>query len=199
MSSIVSSIGREPAAELNGRIALVVSEARQSRGWSAAVLAERSGVSRAMVSKIERGEVQASAVILARLSGALELTLSELIGRAEYAESRIVKREDQLTWVDPESGYVRRSVSPPAARVVEIVEVVLPGGSDVATPASSFAFMNQQLLILNGILHLQQGDAQHVLEPGDCIFLGEPQDCRFMNPSAETIRYLVVLTKKTQD
>ena len=41
--------------------------ARQARDLSASALAERSGVSRAMIGKIERGEAQPTAALLGRL------------------------------------------------------------------------------------------------------------------------------------
>ena len=64
-------------------LAAAVAAARAAQGLSASALAERSGVSRAMIAKIERAEAQPTAALLGRLSGALGLTLSELIARAE--------------------------------------------------------------------------------------------------------------------
>jgi transcriptional regulator with XRE-family HTH domain len=76
------------------------------RGWSLTDLAQRSGVSRAMINKVERGEASPTASLLGRLSGAFGLTLSALLARTEttYA-GRIVRAKDQLLWTDPASGY----------------------------------------------------------------------------------------------
>ncbi|MFZ3004737.1 MAG: helix-turn-helix transcriptional regulator, partial [Phenylobacterium sp.] len=52
---------------------------RDRRGWSLADLAERAGVSKATISKIERQEVSPTAVILVRLAGAFDLTLAGLL------------------------------------------------------------------------------------------------------------------------
>jgi transcriptional regulator with XRE-family HTH domain len=185
-----------PTADLTARIAAVVATARQDRGWSLGELAERSGVSRAMVAKIERAVVQPSAVILARLSGALELTLSELIGRAERSGSRVSRRAGQPVWTDPVTSYRRRSVSPAAARLLEIVEVELPGGVEVALPAASYTFLDQQLLVLSGRLDFTEGAETHHLRSGDCLQLAEPRDCVFTNPGSGPTRYLVVLAKR---
>ena len=51
-------------------------------------LAETSGVSRAMISKIERGESSPTAVLLGRLSAALELSVSELLTGARLGDGR---------------------------------------------------------------------------------------------------------------
>ena len=79
------------------------------RGWSLTDLAQRSGVSRAMINKVERGEASPTASLLGRLSGAFGLTLSALLARTEttYA-GRIVREKDQLLWTDPASGYIVR-------------------------------------------------------------------------------------------
>ena len=62
---------------------------RDGRGWSLAELAERSGVSKATISKIEREEVSPTAVILVRLAGAFDLTLAGLLLRAEGEGKRL--------------------------------------------------------------------------------------------------------------
>jgi transcriptional regulator with XRE-family HTH domain len=51
---------------------------RRARGWPIDRLAEASGVSRAMISKIERGESSPTAVVLGKLSAALQLSVAEL-------------------------------------------------------------------------------------------------------------------------
>src|ERR1700730_12237152 len=105
---------------LSVRLAFAVRTARQARHLSVAVLADRANVSRAMVGKIERGEVQPTAALLARLSGALGMTLSELVARAERDDARrLMRLEDQPVWVDPESGYQRRAISPPSGSPLE--------------------------------------------------------------------------------
>ncbi|MBV9456432.1 MAG: helix-turn-helix transcriptional regulator, partial [Bradyrhizobium sp.] len=53
--------------ELGQRLAQRIRLERDSRGWSLAELAERSGVSKATISKIERAEVSPTAVVLVRL------------------------------------------------------------------------------------------------------------------------------------
>src|SRR5436305_735088 len=86
-SSAMSTIVNDPTAPLAARIALE----REARGWSLAALAAKSGVSKAMISKIERGEASPTATLLGRLSGAFGLTLSTLLARAEHAGGRLVR------------------------------------------------------------------------------------------------------------
>ncbi|MGH3783452.1 MAG: helix-turn-helix domain-containing protein, partial [Pseudonocardiaceae bacterium] len=64
---------------LSASLAATLHAARLAGGLSASALAERSGVSRAIIGKVERGEAQPTAALLWRLSGALGMTLSELV------------------------------------------------------------------------------------------------------------------------
>ena len=94
---------------LDGRIAARVLAERTSRGWSLEQLAERSGVSRAMISKIERGESSPTATLLGRLSGAFGLTLSSLLARAELQSGRLLRAADQPQWKDRKSTRLNSS------------------------------------------------------------------------------------------
>jgi transcriptional regulator with XRE-family HTH domain len=182
--------------DLSTAIATTLQAARQARGMSGGALADRSGVSRAMISKIERGETQPTAALLARLAAALGMTLSELVARAEQDQRRLVRREDQPTWTDPDTGYVRRAVSPVAGGPLELVEVELPAGAEVAFPAAAYALTHHQIWVLAGRLTFREGEVEHDLGTGDCLQLGPPQACAFINRTGEPCRYLVVLARR---
>lgn len=178
------------------RLAEIVRAERERRGWSIAHLAERSGVSKAMISKVERGAASPTAALLGRLSGALNMTMSELLAEAEAdGNARISRRAGQAVWRDPDTSYRRRAVSPPSA-AAEIIEVELPRGREVAYPADSYTFIQQQIWVLDGTLTFTEGEVEHVLDPGDCLLLGPPEPCVFANRSRSTCRYVVVITKR---
>lgn len=181
---------------LSASLASTLRAARQARDLSTAALAERSGVSRAMIGKIERGAAQPTAVLLSRLASALGLTLSELVVRAEGSAGRLARFADQPTWTDPVTGYVRRAVSPPVHGSTELVEVLLPAGASVGFPADSYAFADHQIWVLSGRLRFIEGDEVHELAAGDCLHLGPPVPGTYVNPTGEPVRYLVVLTKR---
>jgi transcriptional regulator with XRE-family HTH domain len=183
--------------DLTIALARTVQEARRSRGLSAEALAQRSGVSRAMIGKVERGEAQATAALLGRLSAALGMTLSELVANAERDDRRLRRASDQPFWTDPVTGYVRRALSPPAGFPLELVEVTLPPGAEVEYPADTYTFIHQQIWVLDGDLRFREGDTVHALGPGDCLQLGPPAPCAFVNTSGAPCRYLVALTRRS--
>jgi transcriptional regulator with XRE-family HTH domain len=181
---------------LSTALATTLQTARQAHGLSGGALADRSGVSRAMISKIERGETQPTAALLARLAAALGMTLSELVARAEGDQDRLARRDSQPTWTDPGSGYTRRAVSPAAGGPLELVEVELPAGAEVAFPAESYVLTHHQVWVLAGRLTFREGPVDHHLETGDCLQLGPPQACAFVNETDAPCRYLVALARR---
>lgn len=169
---------------------------RLAREWSLGDLASRSGVSKAMLSAVERGDSSPTAVLLVRIAAAFGLTLSALIARAETRGGSLVRAADQPEWTDPATGYVRRHVSPRGDMPVELVRVMLPAGASVALPASSYAFIRQMIWLTEGRLDFSEGAVTHRMEPGDCLELGPPSDCMFHAPGPDPAIYLVaVLTQ----
>src|SRR3989475_7693791 len=127
----------ETASDLNQRIAERVRELRAARGLSLDALASKSGVSRSMISLVERGESSPTAAVLEKLAGGLGVVLASLFdapaAAAQAPSGPVARRDDQPQWRDPASGYVRRNVSPPGVpQPMQIVEVRFPAGGRVA-------------------------------------------------------------------
>ena len=177
---------------INQRISERIRIERESRGWSLTELAERAGVSRAMIHKIERGESSPTATLLGRLSGAFGISMSTLIARAEMQEGKLLRFADQPVWHDPQSHYLRRHVSPRSDLPIDLVQIELPAGSDIPMPASSYVQARQLIWLQQGELVFVEGDIRHEMQAGDCLELGPPNDCRFINETAKPCVYLVV-------
>ena len=173
---------------INQRISARIRIERESRGWSLTELAERAGVSRAMIHKIERGESSPTATLLGRLSGAFGISMSTLIARAEMQEGKLLRFVDQPVWHDPQSHYV----SPRSDLPIDLVQIELPAGSDIPMPASSYVLARQLIWLQQGELVFVEGDVRHEMQAGDCLELGPPNDCRFINEAAQPCVYLVV-------
>src|SRR3569833_2271123 len=71
---------------------------RAARGLTLEALAERAGVSRAMLSRIERGESNPTAQLLGRVCAGLDVTLSALFAENEQAASPLARRDGQVVW-----------------------------------------------------------------------------------------------------
>lgn len=183
--------------ETGRQIAHRIRVERDARGWSLAELGGRAAVSKATISKIERGEVSPTAVILVRLAGAFDLTLAGLLLRAEGdgAAGRVSRAADQPVWRDPATGYLRRQVLGRADMPLEVVQVELPAGQKVELPASSYAHIRQAVWVQGGALVILEGGLRNALAAGDCLPFGPPSDVTFSNESAAPCSYVVVLAR----
>jgi len=181
-----------PAADpLTLRIGRRIAERRAALALSLDAVAEATGVSRAMVSRIERGEVNASAVVLDRLASGLGLTLSALFGDA--AASPFLAAAEQPLWRDPVTGYSRREVAPGDV-ATRLVEIALPPGAEVAFPPAASRSLRQLLWVLEGAVEVETAGTVWTLGPGDCLAMSAGAGNAFRNRTDRPVRYAVVLT-----
>jgi transcriptional regulator with XRE-family HTH domain len=173
-----------------------IAQERAQRGWSLADVAERSGVSRSMLSKIERQEASPTATVLLRIASAFGVTLAELLTAPAAASPRLARAADQPTWTDPTSHYRRRQVYLSSTLPLELVEVDLPAGATVAAPASSYALIRQVLWVLEGAVTIVEGEQRTTLQCGDRLEFGPPADVVFQNATDAPCRYLVAVVRQ---
>lgn len=178
------------------RIAEGIKKRREQLGISASDLAERSGVSRAMVSKIERLEVSPTAALLGRVCNGLGITLSSLIASAETTVSPpLLRTADQPVWRDPDTGLLRTMVSPRnTGSHVEIVHVELPSGAEVKYDGQRNPY-DQHLVVLQGKLMLLEGHEEVELCAGDCMYSRVDVAHTFLNRGRSPCKYLVIIAR----
>jgi transcriptional regulator with XRE-family HTH domain len=187
--------------DVNARIAERVRELRAARGLSLDALASQSGVSRSMISLIERAESSPTAAVLEKLASGLGVVLAALFEAPPSAPASgpIARHADQSVWRDPESGYVRRNVSPPGVpQPLQIVEVHFPAGGRVAFEnAGRDLRVYQQVWLLDGSIEVSVGDERHRLRAGDCVAMQLDRPTMFHNPTRKPARYAVVIASET--
>lgn len=183
------------SADVNARIAARVSELRTARGLTLDALAGASGVSRSMISLIERGEASPTAVVLEKLATGLGIALAALFDAPAAVPDPVSRRADQITWRDPASGYVRRNLSPAGyPSPIQIVEVSFPPGARVAyeTGARPSA-LHQQVWVLEGSIAVTFGDERFDLTAGDCLAMMLDRPITYHNATSEPARYAVAI------
>ncbi|TPW28825.1 XRE family transcriptional regulator [Martelella alba] len=170
---------------------------RNLRSLTLDQLADVSGVSRAMISRIERAEASPSALLLAKLCAALGTTLSDFFADADRPADPLSRHGDQPVWRDPETGYIRRAVSPAGVGSnVDIVSVRFPAGARIFFPPEpGSAGTRQYLWVLEGALDVRVGDRDYRLETGDCLFMDIAITHAFENLTAEDVRYAVIIER----
>jgi transcriptional regulator with XRE-family HTH domain len=187
----------EPESAIEHRVAARLRGLRAELGLTLGDLAQRSGVSRSMISLIERAESSPTASVLDRLAASLGVSIAAFFAGEERADAPPVARHAaQPEWRDPATGYVRRNLSPPGfASAIELVEVVLPPGVRVAYDSGfRVAALDQQVWVLAGMVEVTVGGDAHLLGPGDCLAMRVDRPTAFHNRRDGIARYLVAIT-----
>ena len=182
------------ASALEWRLAARLAGLRGERGWSLDQLAQRAGIPRTTLSRLERGETSPTAALLGRLCTAYGRTMSRLLAEVEAEPARLLRADQQPVWSDPETGYIRRAVSPPAAGFdAELVEARLPAGADIAYAAPGVQGLEQHIWVLSGVLELTVEGVMHRLAAGDCLRFRLFGATRFCAP--EGVHYALVVCR----
>src|SRR3712207_5008980 len=186
---------------ISTHLAVRLRSLRMAAGMTLDGLAERTGVCRSMISLIERGESSPTAAVLDRLAAGLGVTLaSRFAEKDSQGASPLARRADQRIWRDPDSGYMRRNLSPPGfPSPIELVEVVLPPGARIAyDTAHRASVVHQQIWIIDGVIALTLGEETYHLAAGDCLSMRLDQPILFRNLAEQPARYVVALASDTR-
>jgi transcriptional regulator with XRE-family HTH domain len=187
--------------EIDTFLAHRVRDLRKARGLTLEQLAELSGVSRSMISLIERQETSPTAAVLNKLADAFGISLPTLFagGGQTTAPDPLARWADQPVWTDPASGYVRRHLSPAGIESpLELVEVIFPPDETVVfdNPVRK-ANIQQQLWVLDGGMNVSLNHQTWHLSRGDCLAMALGARTTFHNPNPVPTRYLLALTTTT--
>jgi hypothetical protein len=133
--------------------------------------------------------------VLEKIATGLDVTLASLFEDSAAPPNPVSRREDRTPWKDPETGYVRRNISPANyPSPLQIVEVMLPPGAHVAYETSSrSANVHQQIWVQEGSIELTVGKNAYRLSEDDCLAMKLDAPTAFRNPTRKRARYIVAL------
>lgn len=157
-------------------------------------LSTKSGVSRAAISKIERGDSGASTPVLGKLAEALDLSISQLVGGPRSEPVLHIPRNKQPLFVEEETGFERRSLSPLyLGRGIDFVVNSLPPKAKTGPFPSHRQGVEEHLYVTKGRLKVTLDGEVHVLEAGDFLFYRGDLSHMFENLAGTTCEYFIVI------
>ena len=188
MSGLVEAVS-------SGRLGVRVRDLRKERGLTLEELARVSGVSRAMISKLERGEKNPTLVIAARLAEGLGVSLSRLAGVEERREVVVVPKERRMVLRDPETGFERQSLSPTfAGRGMEFLRNVVPEGSTSGDFPPHRKGVEEHIVVESGQLEATLDGKKYRLREGDALYFAADVPHRFDNVGRGECAYYLVIS-----
>lgn len=164
-----TSIPESSPEAINENLGKRVKKLRADRGWSLEELATASGVSRSMLSEIEREKANPTLTVTFRIARAFGLTLQELIESAEASASKIqvIRASDRAQVYRSDKQCEIRTLSPlNLEKDVEFYELTLkPGGALRSQP--HFEGTREFLTVEEGSVRIESGEDQDDLTKGD--------------------------------
>lgn len=170
-----------------------VRELRLAGGLSLDRLAASSGVSRSMISEIERGGRVPTVLVLDKIATSLGTSIARLVRDPSPDEPVVLRRAEQDELVD-RSGWQRRILSPVLPGVeFEFMRTTLGPRVDAGTFLPHAAGSREHVAVERGTLELFLDDRSVRLDAGDSAFY--PGDCRhrFVNPRRATCVYYLAM------
>ncbi|MFO0664492.1 MAG: XRE family transcriptional regulator [Polyangiaceae bacterium] len=166
---------------------------RAKRALSLEKLAQKSGVSRAMLGQIELGQSAPTINVLWKIARALDVTFSALIQAQTDATCTVLRAKDAKTLASGDGAFKSRALFPfDGPRKAEFYELKLtPQGKELADPHAPGTVEN--LVVTEGKVTIRVGNEMHELSTGDAIVFEADVAHAYENPhDAPAVMYLVM-------
>lgn len=167
---------------------------RTRKGRSLERLARASGVSRAMLGQIELGQSAPTINVLWRIASALEVPFSALLGGDGETPITVLRSNGAARLTSADGSFSSRPLFPfgQGPRQCEFYELRLrAGGVERAQPHPPGTHEN--LIVAEGRVSIQAGDARYVLERSDAILFRADVEHVYENVgSTEAVMHLVM-------
>ena len=166
---------------------------RLGRGLSLDAVAGRAGVSRSMLSAVERGGKVPTVLVLDRIATALDTSIARLLGEERAARVVVLRHAAQDVARDP-SGWERRILSPVLPGVeFELMRTTIAPGVDAGVFAPHARGSREYLAVERGTLQLTVDGTPHTLRAGDSAYYAGDCHHQFVNPGREPCVYYLAM------
>lgn len=180
---------------LNARLGDQIKLFRTKASMTLEDLALKSGVSRAMLSKVERGEKSPTLSIITRIARGLEVSLSTLIGaEPDPTEIVVVRKSQCLVFRDAETGFERHLLSPTHLHNgIELLLHKIPAGKTSGALPAYPTLTEKYVAVLKGRLTVVIGERSFVLDAGDALYFEVREAYQFRNEGGAECQYHLII------
>lgn len=163
------------------QIGEIIRKYRKSKNITLKELAEKTGLSIAYLSLIERDMNSPTLKNLNAICAALHTTMANLISEIDQTDNALVKKEEREIIIDNAS--VKYEL---ATKIDPGMKCVVMTVKDNATHVSTSHIVDEIGFIISGSLHLTAEDREYDLNPGDCIYIKANTPHQYQKTSDET-------------
>ncbi|SFT77382.1 Transcriptional regulator, contains XRE-family HTH domain [Kosakonia arachidis] len=182
--------------DYRARLAARLAALRLQHNWSLDALSSASGISRASLSRIERGEVSPTAEALNQLCIVYGMTMSRLISEIEQAADNLFRAEQQPLWLDELNGFERRMLLPPSNQFrCEMIEGKLRPGAFIEYSSPPVQGLEQYIWLYAGELTITMNTEKWNLKEGDSLRFHLSGSSSFSAHQSLGAHYILVICK----
>ena len=172
---------------------------RQDSKYTLQQLADKTGVSKSMLSKIERKEKNPTLQIAAQIAEGLGVSLSSMLGERTFDNKVVViKASEQVVFRDEITGFERRLLSPAfPLKGIEFIHNTIAKGSPSIEFPPHLPGVKEFICVTKGKLKITMNEKSFILKKGDSIFFEANTQHGFnAEGSSECSYYLVIDSHK---
>jgi transcriptional regulator with XRE-family HTH domain len=170
-----------------------IRDERSRRGYSLDQLADRAGVSRSMLSAVERGEKVPTVLVLDRIATGLGTSIARLLADERRLRVALLRADQQNVARDP-AGWERRILSPVLPGVeFEFMRTTLQPGVDAGVFSPHAPGSREYVAVERGTLRLTLDGEVHLLRSGDSIYYEGDCEHGFANPGRTPCHYYLAM------
>lgn len=179
---------------LNDSLSQRIRELRRQRRWTLEQLSAASGVSRSMLSEIERGRANPTLAVTLRIAEAFSLTLDQLVMASGAKRNiEVIRGDDDISVYRADNECTIRTLSPlHLEKDIEFYQIRLAPQATL-TSSAHFRDTREIVTVTEGQLLLKAGVHEENLQTGDsaCYPVDQPHSLTNLTDK-EMLLYLIV-------
>lgn len=172
---------------------------RRAKKMTMQDLSEKVGVSKSLISQVERGEVLPSLTTLEKIAVVLEIPITEFFeveSEEIYEEDIIVRKGSRKKIIMPGSPVIYNMLTTSLKNKIEFLLIEVPPKVLKESYDTTFKHKGEEyFMVLEGQLHLSIGDKQFVLNEGDSGCFNSGIAHSFENKTDKKTVFLVAVTE----
>lgn len=166
---------------------------RQERGLTLAELAERSGVSKAMLNQIENARSSPTIALGWKIANGLGVPFGALLGEAAPGDFVVMKRAQIKEFHNRSRALRSRALFPAGdTRAAELYELWLEPGGEERAKAHAVG-TREQIYVVQGSLVVESAGQSAELLAGDVVFFRADRPHRYVNPGTTPTSFMLVM------
>ncbi|NUU62309.1 helix-turn-helix domain-containing protein [Paenibacillus agri] len=175
---------------INISISKNVSRIRKERKLSLDQTAELTGVSKAMLGQIERGETNPTVTTLWKIANGLHVSFSSLI-KEEAPLVTVVSKKNAIT--EDDGNYRVHSLFPfDSKKQFEIYSIELEPGCSHESEAH-YDGVEEYVLVSEGVLELSMEREQYIIEPEMSVMFQANRPHTYRNVGTSTVKFFNII------